>query len=57
MVVAGIFLALSKFFIVPWQTDLEFYGKNANNIIAMILTVGIAQLCNGLTNAFLAVVI
>ena len=39
MVVVGVFLALSKFFIVPWQTDLEFHGKNADNILAMILTV------------------
>ena len=36
---SSIFLALSKFFIVPWQTELEFYGKNADNIITMILNV------------------
>ena len=43
VVVVGIFLALSKFVIVPWQTDLEFYGKNADNIIAMILSVDLTH--------------
>ena len=39
MVVVCILLALSKFSLVPWQTDLAFYGKNANFVNTMILTV------------------
>ncbi len=32
-------LGLSKFSLVPWETDLAFYGKNAKNINIMILRV------------------
>ena len=39
MVVVCILLALSKFSLVPWETDLAFYGKNAKNVDTMILRV------------------
>ena len=37
VVVVCILLALSKFFMVPWQTDLALCKKNADNVNTMIL--------------------
>ena len=39
VVVVCILLALSKFFLVPWQTDLALCKKNADNVNTMILRV------------------
>ena len=36
MVEVGIFLALSKFFTVPWQTDVELYGNKAGYTATLV---------------------
>ena len=38
-VVVCILLALSKFSLVPWETDLAFYGRNTKKVNTMILRV------------------
>ena len=44
VVVVCILLALSKFFLVPWQTDLALCKKNADNVNTMILRVDFTRI-------------